>query len=53
MVRIHQGALVISTVLGESWEPFLFCVLKLVLKTAQPEWIEGMPFPYRPGNKSQ
>ena len=33
MVRIHQGALVIATVLGESWEPFLFCVLKAVLKS--------------------
>ncbi len=32
MVRIHQGALVLPTVLSESWEPFLFCVLKLVLK---------------------
>ena len=32
MVRIHQGALVTPTVLSESWEPFLFCVLKLVLK---------------------
>ena len=32
MVRIHQGALVTATVLGESQEPFLFCVLKLVLK---------------------
>ena len=32
MVRIHQGASVIATVLGESREPFLFCVLKLVLK---------------------
>ena len=32
MVRIHQGASVIATVLGESWEPFSFYVLKLVLK---------------------
>ena len=34
MVRIHQGASVIATVLGESREPFLFGVLKLVLKMA-------------------
>ena len=32
MVRIHQGASVIATVLGVSREPFLFCVLKAVLK---------------------
>ena len=32
MVRIHQGASVIATVLSEGWEPFLFCVLKLVIK---------------------
>ena len=38
----------IATVLGESWEPFLFCVLKLVLKTAQPEWSDGMPIAWKP-----
>ena len=48
MVRIHQGASVIATVLGESWEPFLFCVLKLVLKTAQSEWSDGMPIAWKP-----
>ena len=32
MVRIHQGASVIAVDLGNNWEPFLFCVLKSVLK---------------------
>ena len=32
MVRIHQGASITPTALSESWEPFLVCVLKLVLK---------------------
>ena len=32
MVRIHQGASVIAVALGNNWEPFLFCVLKSVLK---------------------
>ena len=50
MVRIHQGALVTPTVLSEIWEPFLFCVLKLVLKTALPEWSEGMPIAWKPEN---
>ena len=32
MVRIHHGASVIAMALGNNWEPFLFCVLKSVLK---------------------
>ena len=32
MVRIHQGALVTARVLGKTGSPFLFFVLKTVLK---------------------
>ena len=32
MVRIHQGALVTAGVLGKTGSPFLFFVLKTVLK---------------------
>ena len=48
MVRIHQGASVTATVLSKSWEPFLFCVLKVVLKKGQPEWSDGMPIAWKP-----
>ena len=32
MGRIHQGASVIATVFSKGWRPFLFFVLKTVLK---------------------
>ena len=32
MVRIHQGALITARVLGKTGSPFLFFVLKTVLK---------------------